>query len=622
MPTHKDIKLSIVSQWELKLYPEFPHPESSQFTFRSSRSTEDGLVPEYSSPAISADSKADKLLGKKSVVSVYIPSVPGKKSQYTNRLVAKDSTGSRFWLRYSIIEPAPPPCKLFYFKLYLNGRHITSWGINPKTTPNGQVMRALFEPSERWNYKDNGIILKNNGTESRPFFFGTEVNRCSAANDGGLIEVLCFRAKDRKRRIARSEEFRGQEKYGIVMPSGGLLDKPQDIRFYDWLLIDPKDDPFTTFRFHYRSWESLEMLQLIPASHPRTLLPSTPSLLSINGKHRGSGSKHTQANGGDVKKEEVEENEWEDKSEEDNNSISSEESTPWMTTVFDDSPDHSNNKTAQGSAFSFQSRPSLLYQRQQIDPSTNRLERPLPTLPIRSTSLHSRKSSSDSHAPSIAPSLLPYLDRDSTASPEPVICVAAVVPVLRSGFGDDSVAGDGSISGDDSVTQEPMPFSSPESYINLPPELSPPSTTPSKRLGITHPRDAAISPPNVTIRKHRHTSTKSPSTRSKILSARASDMEMEDSCYDNSTTLSLTESEWMSHTPSPIKRDPEKARVKKLWSPGVERHRHRDPASLERSALRKRSMDWYDEVRGYSDDGSPVSSRYGSEVKIRTGNWI
>jgi hypothetical protein len=77
-------------------------------------------------------------------------------------------------------------------------------------------MRALFEPSERWNYKDNGIVYKNNGTEVRPFFFGTEEEGCSAANDGGLIKVLVFRARGRKRRFAVPEEFRNQEQYGIV----------------------------------------------------------------------------------------------------------------------------------------------------------------------------------------------------------------------------------------------------------------------------------------------------------------------------------------------------------------------------------------------------------------------
>lgn len=48
-------------------------------------------------------------------------------------------------------------------------------------------------------------------------------------------------------------------------PSGGLIDNPQDVTFFDFHLIDPKDEPFTTFRFHYRSLTNLYQLNLIPS---------------------------------------------------------------------------------------------------------------------------------------------------------------------------------------------------------------------------------------------------------------------------------------------------------------------------------------------------------------------
>lgn len=70
----------------------------------------------------------------------------------------------------------------------------------------------------------------------------------------------------------------------LSMPTAGLVDKPQDARFYDWHLKDPKDKPFVTFKFHYRSWESLINLQLIPTDHPRRLLLPSPSILSLNGQ--------------------------------------------------------------------------------------------------------------------------------------------------------------------------------------------------------------------------------------------------------------------------------------------------------------------------------------------------
>lgn len=44
-----------------------------------------------------------------------------------------------------------------------------------------------------------------------------------------------------------------------------MLDNPQDVSFYDFHLIDPKDAPFASFRLHYRSWSNLRELNLIPA---------------------------------------------------------------------------------------------------------------------------------------------------------------------------------------------------------------------------------------------------------------------------------------------------------------------------------------------------------------------
>lgn len=130
--------------------------------------------------------------------------------------LANGIVGARFWIRYSIDEAAIAISPWYYFKLFMNGRHVTSWGANSATRPSGQVMRGLFDPSERWNYKENGTVYKKNGTEARPFFFSKEGEERSAADDGGLIEVLVFRARGRRRRIPRPEPFRSQDKYGIV----------------------------------------------------------------------------------------------------------------------------------------------------------------------------------------------------------------------------------------------------------------------------------------------------------------------------------------------------------------------------------------------------------------------
>ena len=139
-----------------------------------------------------------------------------KQLPFFNEHWAHVATGARFWLRYGITEAAAASSPWYYFKLFMNGRHITSWGANSTTKPSGQVMRGLFDPSERWNYKDNGTVYKNCGTEARPFFFLKEDAKRSAAEDGGLIEVLVFRARSRRRRVPAPEEFKSQDKWGIV----------------------------------------------------------------------------------------------------------------------------------------------------------------------------------------------------------------------------------------------------------------------------------------------------------------------------------------------------------------------------------------------------------------------
>ena len=78
-------------------------------------------------------------------------------------------------------------------------------------------MRGLFEPSDRWNYKNEGTVYKNMGTEARPFMFAEEGSRTtSVAIDGGLIEVQAFRAFGRQRRLAEPTDFKSQEAYGIM----------------------------------------------------------------------------------------------------------------------------------------------------------------------------------------------------------------------------------------------------------------------------------------------------------------------------------------------------------------------------------------------------------------------
>lgn len=98
----------------------------------------------------------------------------------------------------------------------MNGRHITSWGINPRIKRAGRAEKALYEPSERWDQEENGVVFKQEGIEARYFHFVGGQPPKSVADDGGVIEVRVFRAKGRKRRAATLDQYRQQEKYGIT----------------------------------------------------------------------------------------------------------------------------------------------------------------------------------------------------------------------------------------------------------------------------------------------------------------------------------------------------------------------------------------------------------------------
>ena len=446
------------------------------------------------------------------------------------------------------------------------------------------------------------------------------------------------------------------------MPSGGLLDKPQDAKFYDWHLRDPKDKPFASFQFHYRSWDNLVSLQLIPSEHTRSLLAASPSLLSLNGHPRELQKPPAEESEHSSMQICVDEVEQEEQESEARDSISSTNSnTPWMTNVFDDSPAAKHSNTT-SSIFNLPRTVSSY----PLDPATNIpkskfcepissgdnddsdagddepiespsspprrwgdiLDRPLPEIPKRTSSLtysyHSRSSSAVSNAVSITPSLRSYFDRDD--SPEPhVIGVATIVPVIASTFG---LNDEGKRKAQESVSEEELSDDAPSE------DSSVPTATPSGR-----PRGGVFNLPTVTLRKHRRISPVKrlspikqppflPSETSKLTDENeykdpeADDMDVEPSVLDNNmTTLSLSESEWMCRTPSPVRGD-ERDPVKNLWGLEAEKPSLRD--SLDGSVLRKNNENLgiraSEEVEGDNLFGKAMGAE--AKVEMRSGNWI
>lgn len=257
------------------------------------------------------------------------------------------------------------------------------------------------------------------------------------------------------------------------MPSGGLLDKPEDAKFYDWHLKDAKDEPFAMLKFHYRSWNSLYDLSLIPEDHPRGLLSPTYSIRSVLGLADRSLSVDEQQSSDDAEDEfylETEEegqfdNTWEEDTEPPM-PISEQvahgfynlnaSQTPWLTSVFDadDSGDIEDQQRRSNAGMQYDDASiapdppkidlKFRFSAFTTDQSSNNnavrqlkrakrlsiLDRPLPEIPQRTSSIrtsHSRISSGTSVANSITPSLRSYIDRGEISSPDPIVSTAQEV---------------------------------------------------------------------------------------------------------------------------------------------------------------------------------------------------
>lgn len=95
-----------------------------------------------------------------------------------------------------------------FFKLFINGRRIVSWGIEPVLGKQSKVVRSIWAPGPQYG----GMA----GLEERNFVFLPGQENKSAAEDGGLIEIQVFRARARKARAPNLEEYRRSQAYGIA----------------------------------------------------------------------------------------------------------------------------------------------------------------------------------------------------------------------------------------------------------------------------------------------------------------------------------------------------------------------------------------------------------------------
>ncbi|KAF2502703.1 hypothetical protein BU16DRAFT_554749 [Lophium mytilinum] len=234
MPRYRSIKLELSSQHGIQTIPEYVAPEKPS--------------PDASAPKLLSDVHENKVREEpSSTCEVYIPTYPS----------------SQFWFNYSIAPPIPPDLSCFFFKLFLNGMYMVSWGCGPEEGWAGRTMFGLYErPEDEYGRKR---------VEKRALFFGgkddkgKEVHWDDAA---AFMEVRVYRAKGRKRVPRQLEEFgksfHAGQRQGIEnrLVDAGISKMFSPKRFYKFALIDPVDKPFATFKYHYRTMDQLRELGL------------------------------------------------------------------------------------------------------------------------------------------------------------------------------------------------------------------------------------------------------------------------------------------------------------------------------------------------------------------------
>lgn len=177
MPTYRGINVELrCPQHDILIIPEYPPPQEGH---RSSR----GLTESSSSDT---SRRAPQLVDHAaSLVTVYIPIFPS----------------SQFWLCYSV-DPSKTLAPYYYFKLYVSGEHVVSWGCGRADGYRGKTMYALY---------DRGNNLSGNeSTEKRCFAFSSE-EQLRTGNQMRFLEIRVYRSNGRKRIQECTEKFEKSE---------------------------------------------------------------------------------------------------------------------------------------------------------------------------------------------------------------------------------------------------------------------------------------------------------------------------------------------------------------------------------------------------------------------------
>ena len=197
MPTHRSVTVSLQSQYDAHTIPETLSPSSRNLLPIANR-----------------------------IITAKILTYPA----------------SQFWISYQC--PLPPPAKpggdetrFYYFKLFVGGRCVLSWGVSEEESWQGKVVCGFWDAGT--DFEGKRVV------EKRGLFFPKDEEGM------GGFEVRVFRAKARRREEVKHEAFREAES-GLKLTATGRKKKGERQRFYTYALFDPKDAPFVTFRYVFK----------------------------------------------------------------------------------------------------------------------------------------------------------------------------------------------------------------------------------------------------------------------------------------------------------------------------------------------------------------------------------
>ncbi|KAI0552493.1 hypothetical protein F4679DRAFT_534303 [Xylaria curta] len=532
MPYFRGIEISIHASLEARQVAEYPHPDGSSVRLLRATlpvicdaATGTGHSSQPGTPSVSEDVDPTRLKKVNPRISVYIPSLPGE----------------QFWLRY-VISQSPPPSRCVFFKMHMNGRHISSWGINTNTHSTGLVVRALYQPEDKWGDACGRNEAGFPGIETRYFHFMPGLDKKSVAEDGGIIEVQVFRCKGRKRIALELDPYRNQERYGITSPSGGLVDNPEDATYYNYYLIDAKESPYATFCFHYRSMKYLKQLNLIPQLD---MSPACRSSLDTR-RERPSEKSRLQSSSPISRRFTFNGTTLESQVFDDNFGIIEDEVSHAETNAQEEyflkSPPELSSSSSRSADVTSQAPDG---------PSGEVQQRPLPEIPnvqMRPTSASSLRS----NCPSLTPSLRLYVESDDFENEE--IRLSTAQPMLISS---ESMQ---ALELVDTGAEEGASFSD---YAS-----SPGSTEASRSPRLPSPRGYI---PTTGSFLERHLTQYdspiaklSPPQTQNLPSSKTNEPLATSQIKPRTVSLNLTEAEWLRHSPSPLQR---KEKRERLWSP-------------------------------------------------------